>query len=189
MVDKNKMIKVINRDNGTVGYTIADLGNLHRNFRPNEEKEVTMEELKKLSWIPGGEKILTDLLIIEDKEALEELLGHVEPEYYYTEEEIKKLLTEGSLDQFLDCLEFAPDGVIEIIKDLAVKLPLNDVAKREAILKKTGFNVTNAIRINAESEESDQEEESKTRRAAPITTNAAAAPVRKVITISQQNNK
>jgi hypothetical protein len=57
----------------------------------------------------------------------------------------------GSLDEFLDCLDFAPEGVIDLIKTLAVELPLNDVAKREAILNKTGFNVDNAIRIRQES--------------------------------------
>jgi len=36
----------------------------------------------------------------------------------------------GSLDEFLDCLDFAPEGVTDLIKTLAVELPLNDVAKR-----------------------------------------------------------
>jgi len=53
----------------------------------------------------------------------------------------------GSLDEFLDCLDFAPEGVKDLIKNLAVELPLNDVAKREAIFNKLGFNVDNAIRI------------------------------------------
>ena len=78
------------------------------------------------------------------------LLGKVEPEYDYTPTDIKNLLLNGSLDELLDCLDFAPEGVIEIVKDLAVELPLNDVAKREAILNKTGFNVTNAIEIKKE---------------------------------------
>jgi len=58
----------------------------------------------------------------------------------------------GSLDEFLDCLDFAPEGVKDLIKNLAVDLPLNDVAKREAIFNKLGFNVDNAIRIKKESD-------------------------------------
>ena len=169
MVDNNKLIKVRNRNKGTVGYTIPDLGNLHRNFQPEEVKEIPMEELKKLSWLPGGEVILKNHLIIDDKEALNELIGGVEPEYFYTEKEIEKLLRTGTMDQFMDCLEFAPEGVIELVKDLAVKIELNDIQKRDAILKKTGFNVTSAININKESMIDDSEEEVKTRRAAPIT--------------------
>ena len=164
MIDKSTLIKVKNRDNGTVGYTIPDLGNLHRNFQVGETKEITMEELRKLSYIPGGNAILRDCLIIENREAVAELLGEVEPEYNYTEEEVKVLLTSGTYDQFMDALDFAPKGVIELIKDLAVKLKLNDVAKRQAILEKTGFNVTKAIEINAETE-AVEEEDKKARRA------------------------
>ena len=63
----------------------------------------------------------------------------------------------GSLDEFLDCLDFAPEGVRELIKVLAVELPLNDVAKRKAIFEKLGFNVDKAIEIEQESADADEE--------------------------------
>ena len=174
MLEKNTIIKVMNRDNGTVGYTILDLNNLHRNFQPKEEKEVTMEELRKLSYLPGGETIIKDCLIIENEEALKELLSDVEPEYFYTEEDIKTLLTSGTIDQFMDCLDFAPVGVIDLVKDLAVKMEINDIRKRQAILEKTGFNVDKAIQINKETSEEEVPVE-KTRRAQPISANATNA--------------
>lgn len=71
---------------------------------------------------------------------------HPEQEYFYTKDDIVRLMTTGSLDEFLDCLDFAPDGVLESIKTLSVELPLNDVAKRKAILEKLNFNVDNAVR-------------------------------------------
>ena len=183
MLDKDTLIKVKNRNKGVVGYVVPDLGHLHRSFQSGEVKEVPMDELRKLSWLPGGKVILQDYLIIENEEAVRELLSEVEPEYYYTEEDVIKLLKVGTMDQFMDCLEFAPEGTIELVKDLAVKLELNDVSKRDAILKKTGFNVTNAININKESQLPDDEEEGKTRRAAPITSGEAlvetAAPKRR----------
>jgi hypothetical protein len=174
MLDKNTIVKVRNRDNGTVGYTIPDLGNLHRSFESGEVKEVTVEELRKLVYLPGrgGEKILKEYLVIEDcPELIQELIGEVEPEYYYTEEDIRTLLTEGTLDQFKDCLDFAPEGTINLVKDLAVELQLNDVSKRQALLEKTGFNVTSAIAIEKESQEEGSEETTQTqqRRAAAIT--------------------
>ena len=64
MIDKNKLIEVKNRDNGRVGYTIPDLGNLHRTFQPQETKEIPFEELKKLSYLPGGNTILQNYLVI-----------------------------------------------------------------------------------------------------------------------------
>ena len=171
MLDKETLIKVKNRDNGTVGYTIPDLGNLHRSFQVGETKEVTMDELRKLSYIPGGEVLLRDCLLIENDEAIAELLGSVEPEYKYTEEDIRYILEKGSMDEFLDCLDFAPKGVIDIIKDLAVKTKLNDVAKREQILKKTGFNVSKAIQLEEETEtEEEKKADEKVRRTTPVKT-------------------
>ena len=179
-IEKDTLIKVRNRDNGTVGYTIPDLGNLHRTFQPNEIKRLTFEEIQKLSWVPGGDVILRDFLVIEDNdEAVKEILGQVEPEYKYTEKEIKILLESGSLAQLQDALDFAPQGVIELIKDMAVKLPLNDVAKREAIFKATGFNITKAIEINADTSEDTSQENKSGRRAAPINEGAAAADTSK----------
>ena len=36
-------------------------------------------------------------------------------------------------------------GVIDLIKKFAVMLPLNDVEKRQALLAKTGFDVSKAL--------------------------------------------
>ena len=169
MLEKNTILKVKNRDNGGVGYTIPDLGNLHRTFQAGEEKEISMEELRKLSYLPGGKAILRNYLVIEDNpEAVEELLSTVEPEYYYTDEDIKKLLTEGTLDQFQDCLDFAPEGTVNLLKKYAVELELNDVAKRKALLEATGFNVTTAIEANRKDDLDEEEAPVKTRRTATI---------------------
>ena len=154
MLKKDTLIKVLNRDNGSVVYSIPEMNGLRRVYQSGEVKEVTFEELVKLSYLPGGRELLEDCLVITDSpEAIKELLGEVEPEYNYTKDDIIRIMTQGSLDEFLDCLDFAPEGVKDMIKKYAVELPLNDVAKREAILNKLGFNVDNAIRIKKETEE------------------------------------
>ena len=173
MLENNTMIKVTNRDNGSVGYTVPDMNNLHRSFQSGETKEVTMEELRKLSWIPGGLYILENLLVIENTEAQQELLPSVEPEYNYTREDVEDLLSKGSLEQLQDCLDFAPDGVINLVKDVAVTTELNDIRKREAILEATRFNVSKAIEANKESASEETAAAAPTgRRAAPLKTSA-----------------
>lgn len=164
MIENDTIIKVTNRDNGHVGYTIPDLNNLVRNFSANETKEIPMIELRKLSYISGGKVLLRDYLILDNKEAIEELLTNVEPEYYYTEKDVKQLLLNGSLDALKDCLDYAPIGTIDLVKKLAVDLPLNDVAKRKAILDMTGFSVDKAIMINEETKEENEKNEPSVRR-------------------------
>ena len=164
MINNNQKIKVTNRDNGHIGYTIPDLNNLTRTFAANETKEVTMNELRKLSYIPGGKVLLKDYLVLDNKEAIEELLDQVEPEYFYTEEDVKNLLENGSLDALKDCLDYAPVGTIDLVKQMAVELPLNDVAKRKAILEMTGFNVDSAIMINDATKEEEKSDEHNGRR-------------------------
>jgi len=164
-MEKSTLIKVLNRDNGAVVYAIPEMNGLKRVYQAGETKEITFEEIEKLSYIPGGMELLQDCLVILDNdEAIKEILGHVEPEYSYTKDDIINLMKNGSLDEFLDCLDFAPEGVKDLIKTLSVELPLNDVAKREAILNKLGFNVDNAIRIKRESEEPTEEEPTARRR-------------------------
>lgn len=191
MLNKDTIIKVKNRDSGSVGYTIPDLGNLHRSFASGETKEITMEELRKLSYIRGGMILLKDYLVLDNQEAINELLNaEVEPEYYYSEEDIKTLLTVGTLDQFEDCLKFAPQGVLSLIKKLAVEMQLNDVAKRKMILDKLGFNVTRAIEANTMDEE-EVVEETKVRKAAPINSvNTKSTEIRKSepITVKSRYN-
>ena len=144
-MDKNTLIKVVNKYSGVVGYGIPDLM-LHRKFFPGETKEITYEELEKLSYQPGGETILREYLEITDKQVANKLLNKSpEPEYYYSEEDVKRLMTSGTLDEFLDCLDFAPSVILDMIKTLAVELPLNDVAKRDAIKEKLNFDVAKAI--------------------------------------------
>ena len=72
----------------------------------------------------------------------------------WDEEQIVDLIKNGSLDAFLDCLDYAPVGVIDLLKKYAVSLPMNDIKKRQALKEKTGFDVDVAIK-NAEAEKAE----------------------------------
>ena len=188
MLDDNKLVKVKNRFDGNAGYEIPD-DRISRTFAPGEVKEITMKELRNLSYQPGGTMLLKEYLCIEDPEAIKEILGVVEPEYAYNEKDIERVMLHGSLDEFLDMLDFSPEAVREIIKDLAVKLKLNDVDKREAIYNKTGFDVTRALEnLKAEKEaekaagKEDAEVVTQRRAAVKPETSTEAAPARRIIT-------
>lgn len=95
----------------------------------------------------------------------------------YTEDRVKKLVLEGSLDEFLDALDFAPESVIDMIKDYCVRFEVNDVRKREAVKAKTGLDVTKAIQWEKETVKEDTEETPKRRVAV-----AAEEPAKKTST-------
>lgn len=180
-MERDRKIKVVNRHTGTVGYTIPEMG-IRRQFQPREPKIVTFEELEKLTWTPGGDTILEKYLVITDKEALALLMPSVEPEYWYDIPQVRKILLEGSYDAFLDCLDFAPAGVLEMVKDLAVELEITDLRKRKAIQDKLGFNVDSAIMIkNTKSEEESESPALPKQRRVVENSETSSAPRRRVL--------
>ena len=177
-MDRTTLVKVTNRNSGVTGYRIPE-DNIKRTFFKGESKNIALGELEKLSYLPGGPVMLKDFLMIGDKNALEFLSIEIEPEYYYTEKEVRELLISGSLDALKDCLDFAPQGVIELIKEISVDISLPDTNKREAILAATGFSVNNAIQVKKIMNEDIDEKapEKPVRRVA--TEESAAAPKRR----------
>lgn len=155
--DMNQIVNVKNRSAGRVVYAIPE-HNIRREFNMGETKQIPYQELVWLSYQAGGRTLMQNMLQIQNQQTIENLNIHAEPEYFMSEEDVVNLLKNGSLDELLDALDFAPMGVIQLIKDLAVSLPLYDMQKREAILKATGYNVTAAIE-NAKPDEDEEKVE------------------------------
>lgn len=147
-------VKIKNRSGSTVIYNIVE-DRLRREFSPGEVKTIPEEELNKLTYQPGGKKLIEDYLLIENEEVTADMGIKTEPEYWMTETEVVNLLKNGTIDAFLDCLDFAPAGVLDMIKHYAVAIPLNDVQKREAIKEKLNFDVGLAIKNNEEDKENE----------------------------------
>lgn len=153
---------VKNRSVSMVVYSLPEDG-IRREFMPGEVKKIAHEELQKLSYQPGGRELMRDFLQIKNIKLREALDLRTEAEYDMSEEQIAEMILSGSQAQFLDCLDFAPAGVIDLIKALAIKLPMTDANKREALLEKTGFDVTRALaNIKAEQETENSSSETKT---------------------------
>ena len=143
----NVMYNVKNRSASRVGYYIPE-DNIRRTFAPGETKKVSGEELVALSYQPGGRELMVAFLQIQSDQMLNHLNINPQQEYYMNEQQIVELLKSGSLDAFLDCLDFAPEGVLDLVKKYALSLPLEDLNKRRALKEKTGFDVDKAIMLN-----------------------------------------
>ena len=160
----SKIYKVTNRSSSLVFYSIPEK-NINRQFAAGETKQISYDELLSLSYQAGGPALIRNYLQIADAEGVAEFNGSVEPEYYLDANGVQKLILTGSLDEFLDCLDFAPDGVIDLIKKFAVDLPISDVRKAEALKEKTGFDALKAIANNkADKEEEPELKATKERR-------------------------
>lgn len=146
MINANTIYNVLNRSSSMVGYTIPEL-NIRREFQPGETKKIKFSELEQLTYQPGGTTLIQDYFLIREQEVTDALNIQTEIEYYMNEDNVKDLILKGSLDQFLDCLDFAPEGVLEMIKKLAIELPMNDVEKREALKRRPALMQMPLLRI------------------------------------------
>ena len=144
MITQETMYNVKNRSSSMVVYRIPET-NLRREFAPGETKRIPFGELEKLTYQSGGRELLENFLQILEEEVTTNLNVHRELEYDMSEAQIRDLLLTGSLDAFLDALDFAPIGVIDLIKSMAVALPLTNLQKRKALKDKTGFDVDRAL--------------------------------------------
>lgn len=157
MIRSEDMFNVKNRSTSVVVYRIPE-SNLRREWAPGEVKRIPFGELEKLTYQPGGRELIANFLQIMENEVTDDLNVHREPEYNMSEEQVRDLILNGSIDAFLDALDFAPIGVIDLIKTMSVQLPITDMAKREALKAKTGFDVDKAIENDRASKEADKKE-------------------------------
>lgn len=154
--NRNKKYFIVkNRSTSRVVYQIPSM-NIRREFAPGESMKISFDELKKFMFEPGARALVENFLQIEAEEVLNEFNINTQPEYFLNEQQIKDLLLTGSLDAFLDCLDFAPIGVIDLIKTYAVALPLSDYNKRQALKEKIGFDVDAALQHKKEEAEKEE---------------------------------
>lgn len=171
------LVTVENRTAGKIVYQIPDR-HIRRELAPRQAIRVPKEEIEALSYTAGGLDLIRNHLLVKDEQILDDLNIHREPEYYMNADNVAKLIREGSLNEFKDALDFAPDGVKDMIKDLSVQIPLNDFSKRQALKEMTGFDVDAAIAHDRENRANDDgeapaAEAPKTRRVQTTTRRSA----------------
>lgn len=137
-----KVCNVTNKSCGLVIYKVPEL-NIRREFQPHEtKKNIPVNELEQLASQSGGRTLIYNYLYLEDPEVLEEVVNQeIAPEYWLKETDIPNWMKTCSLDEFKDAIEFAPLGTIDLIKQYAVSLPLNDAAKRAALKEQLNYDI------------------------------------------------
>jgi hypothetical protein len=185
MENKDRRVKVVNRTGGSLAYKIDTLRVTRHWPKPGDYLNISISELSELKTVPGGNYILKECLIIEDKEALNVLFPDIElePEYNYGLKEVEALLYEADLAQLLDALDFAPKGVLELIKTKAIEKLPNETAKIEAINKKFKIDLNKVNELHQEKEIKEQApKQTRRRRTAPIIeTKESSLPKYKVV--------
>lgn len=189
MIKEETKFNVKNRSSSMVFYKIPET-NIRREFQPGEVKAIPFGELEKLTYQPGGRELLEQFLQIIEEDATSSLAVHRDVEYDMSEAQIRDLLLTGSLDAFLDALDFAPIGVLDLMKTLAVSLPLTDLNKRKALKEKTGFDVDKAlVHIEEEKEEEKAPAAPATERRVKEAKKEEAAPARRTTSNYKVVNK
>lgn len=176
-VADNKKIKVQNLVNYQVGYRIPEM-NIRRIFSGSEVKDIAAKELRALFYQKGGQELLVNYLSVKDAELAKEFgVGEdvIEHEYNWTQDDVDHVLTSGTNEVLLDALDFAPEGIKDMIVNRAIDLRIPDMNKRDIIEEKTGHNVDAMIKMQIElehqiGENNRKEEKPKTRRAGASTT-------------------
>lgn len=166
-------VKVSNRSDGSVGYKLDAL-HIKRHWRhPGDYINIPIEELLELKSSRGTKYILDHLLKIEDNAARALVFDEapLPPEYDYSEAEVEQLLYAGTNEQLYDALDYAPDGVLSIIRTKACQKLPDTMAKIEAINKKFNISLVTIYQNGVLAKQEDSAEEEKApveRRTAPI---------------------
>lgn len=132
-------MKIKNRSNTTASYALENLS-IRRQLRPGEEIEITKAEFKELLYLRGGSTFIREYLLIS-QDIAEEFDLEFEPEFWLDEAQVAALIEKGSYAQLASCLDFAPTGVLEIVKNYALKGKPLTSDKKELINSKLKINI------------------------------------------------
>ncbi len=146
LVSDDTIVPIRNIVNCETGYILTSSGHSRR-LMPGVVMKVTAGELRELFYQPGGSILLQNYIHVGNENLAKEFgVSEDMIEYNWTAEDIKNALTADPIEVLLDALDFAPQGVIEAIKDDAVELEINDKAKISAISEKTGVDIDALIK-------------------------------------------
>lgn len=181
-VKDDDIIEITNLLDCTCGY-IVDLTGVRRILPPHASFKVKASELRELFYQRGGQELLHNYIRVGNKALAQEFGVDVDntPEYNWGRKDVIDALNNPDIDVLLDALDFAPDGIKQLIADVAVETEVADVNKRKAISDKLGIDmdamITNKHLAVQETEE--KEEKPARRRTAAKKTTTSTRRVKK----------
>lgn len=174
-VKDDEMVRVENLSDMQCGYVLVSSGVIRR-FMPHVSMNIPARELRELSYQRGGLYLLQNYLRVHNK-ALAEEFGVSEDsydhEYNWTSADIDRCLDDTDINPLLDALDFAPEGVVDTLKQRAIEREITDKRKLEAIGKRTNSDLEAMIRNKHaydNADEGKEEEAPKRRRTASTAT-------------------
>ena len=177
-VSSSTMVSVTNMTEHKI--TLVDKNTRTRYaFGPQQSKSLSAGEIRSLAYVPGILTMFFDgkLRLGNDKLAVEFNIPVDVPEYAYTIEDIDNILLNEDIEVLLDTLDFAPEGIIELVKSRAVALKIPSLEKRKVISErlstdKMKVSIDKMIRETEEMEEAlpaaEEKPVEKKRRRAPV---------------------
>lgn len=171
------LIPVRNMVNHKVVYKVPDQ-NRRIVFEPFQERKIAVSELRALHYTSGGESLLHDFLCVKNAELCEEFnIPKDQIEYDWTLDDIKHILLDSNanIDALKDALDFAPEGIREMIIDYAVSWKIPDTNRRKVITQMTGINIDRQIEFlemtkDEEGQQDDAPSQRRVRAAQPTRT-------------------
>lgn len=181
-VKDDDIIEITNLLDCTCGY-IVDLTGVRRILPPHASFKVKASELRELFYQRGGQELLHNYIRVGNKALAQEFGVDVDntPEYNWGRKDVIDALNNPDIDVLLDALDFAPDGIKQLIADVAVETEVADVNKRKAISDKFGIDVDAMITNKhlAVQETEEKEEKPARRRTAAKKTTTSTRRVKK----------
>lgn len=147
-MSEKSMIQVENLADCSVVFIDDNNGMKRRiEFLPGQKREIEKDALERLYYTRGGAVLLRDFLSVKD-DTLASSFGvpSDQIEYKWSRKDVDNCLLNGSNDALEDALDFAPEAIVEQLINRAVALKINNVQKRDLIMKHTGVNVDNMIK-------------------------------------------
>lgn len=155
IINDTTLIPVRNMVNHRVVYTIPEE---HRRvvFEPFQERKIPASELRALNYTVGGSILLKNYLCVKSNDMRTEFnIPSDQIEYDWTRQDIQHVLldTSSPIEQLEDALDFAPQGIREMIVDYAVEWRIPDSNRRKVISKMMNVNIDEMIKFAELTEE------------------------------------
>ena len=145
LINDAEIVPVKNLMSYQVGY--RTLNGVSRHFAPHQVINITAGELRELTYERGGLILLQNYLQVGNKKLAQEFgISDDMVEYNWTEKNIIDTLTTSDIDILLDALDFAPDGIVEELKNKAIELEISDNNRINAINKRLGVDISQIIK-------------------------------------------